>query len=335
MKPLILLATERSGTNLLRRIVDSHPQIAAPPPSGLIACMERQRYRYLYTNYQYNPKGWVCAALALIKSHPSDWGITIKADDVLSRIDEFSHWALYKTLNEIYAESHKASYWFSKEPGTLQCAYEILMHMPDAKFIYLIRDGRDVVSSMLEGGLHADHVFQAAHLWNSDQVRALNYLCDPCIRNKTFVVKYEDILSDDKKIIQDLFKFIGLEPTDSVFSSEFGSDAGNRSNDSMFWKNLDKPILKDNIGKYKDALPRREVQIFESIAGTAMEALGYKLEYSNKLKFGLLEKIKIIFETKLSKYKKKINPVIRREVEIRSEFREMTKKINQGYDFTC
>ncbi len=100
---------------------------------------------------------------------------------MLKRLKSVSFWSIFKTLNDIYAEEEGNTYWFSKEPNLFNYIYEIKMHMPDAKFIYMARDGRDVVASMLKGGVHANHISEAAHIWSNDQKKCLNALSDPLL----------------------------------------------------------------------------------------------------------------------------------------------------------
>lgn len=331
IKPIILLGTERSGTNLLRRTLDAHSQIASPPPSGLLANMVPYRHKYLNGNIQNGMESWVLAALALLDTHPSNWEIKLSAEEVLARIGgERSHWKLFQILNEIYAEKHHASYWLSKEPGGLNYAYELLLNLPKAKFIYLVRDGRDVASSMIKYGLHAQHIYTAANIWRNDQLRGMQYMSDPCMKNKIFLVRYEEFLASPNEIMASLFNFIGCEYEDHVLDSYQNASVLRYASRSELWKNLSNPIMKDNSAKYKKLLSKSQVHLFETIAIEQMEFFGYPPEFADDVSLSFLKRMVFDVHAKFNKRINMLKPRIKKEIKIREEFSLVSSRIAQG-----
>jgi Sulfotransferase family len=112
-----------------------------------------------------------------------------------------------------------ASQWGDKNPhyadgpnaGCLDLIAELF---PGARFIHIIRDGRDVVSSLVrkrdpEGNPWAS--FEAAHVtWTShtDRGAVFGRALPP---NQYFEFYYEDLVTDDLAVAGELFRFLGLE----------------------------------------------------------------------------------------------------------------------------
>src|SRR5436190_16933042 len=112
-------------------------------------------------------------------------------------------------VNEIYAEHHGCGFWCSKEPGLFRHIPAIAEYLPNAKFVYLVRDGRDVALSLLRGHLHAFHVYFAAEYWAWTQRSCLNALADPAKSARIHVLKYEDLIASPEAVMRALMQFIG------------------------------------------------------------------------------------------------------------------------------
>jgi len=334
VKPIILLGTERSGTNLLRRTLSAHSQIASPPASGLIANMAPYRHKYLSGKVPNGVRSWVLAALALIDAHPSSWEMDFSVDDILARMgEEASHWKLFQVLNTLFAEKHHASYWFSKEPGGLDCAYELLTNLPDAKFIYLIRDGRDVAASMLKGGVHAQHIYEAAEIWKHDQLRGMQYLSDSYMRKKIFLVRYEGFLAAPDEITGSLFDFIGCGHENNVLHAHESASISRHASGSEFWKNLSKPIMADNLGKYKKALSRDQIHLFETVAREQLDFFRYTPEFKGDSSLTYLKKRVMQVHSKFNKRVNMRDDKISSEFKAREKFTAVSRKILLGEPF--
>jgi len=331
MQPLILLGTERSGTNLLRRTLEAHSEIASAPPSGLIANMARYRHLYLNGYVENGFRSWVRAALALIDAHPSDWELNISEDEVISRVgDNLSHWRLFEVLNELYAEKKRASYWFSKEPGALDWGYELLAYIPNIKFVYLVRDGRDVAASMLKGGVHEQHIYGAAKRWKHDQLRAMQYLSDSVIKERTFIIRYEDFIADDVSVSKELFDFIGCDYDDKVTLAYEQETIKRHARNSEFWYNLSKPVMKDNFGKYKKSLSRSQINVFESICRKELEFFGYPCESTEDIVLSSVTRGFMLLQTRINRIANKRDKNIKEEFDKRAKFSEISSNISQG-----
>lgn len=286
--PIILLASERSGTNLLRALMASHTQIAAPPPCSIVDILDNYYYRYLPPAQSPYLAELAEDAITLTKSHLNPWDIDLTTEEVLAEMRSVSFWGLFKAINEIYAKNTNKFFWFSKEPGLFRHVYELKLHLPNVKFIYMVRDGRDVAASMLKGGIHEHHVYAAAQRWSSEQKLCLSAFSDPLIRSQAIMLRYEDLIEDTESQMQRLMHFVGLSYEPGQMEYHRNEAVRKHAEKSKFWKNISAPIDASNKGKYRNSLSAREIRIFESVARTEMKLLGYSLDYIDQMKISLL-----------------------------------------------
>ena len=288
--PIILLASERSGTNLLRALVSSHSAVASPPPCSIVDVLADYAFRYFPPSRPPHLRELAQDAITLTKSHLNPWDIDLTPQAIIERMGQASFWELFKVINELYAEKAGRTYWFSKEPGLFRHIYEIKMHMPNARFVYMARDGRDVAASMIKGGIQEFHIYNAAHHWASDQRYCLGAFADPMLRNSIHFMKYEDLIENQESEMRRLMSFVGLgfEPSQLEFYKR--KSVIDHAEKSRFWKNLAKPIDASNKGKYRESLGAKKTVIFESVAWAEMLALGYPLESKSKMEITVIQR---------------------------------------------
>jgi hypothetical protein len=282
----MLFATERSGSNLLRAILAAHSQITSPPPAGLLVALTPSADQFLVLAGQADRRVLIDHAVALTRLHWSPWEIELDPEDISHRVGSGSIWALFRELNEAYAEQKKCRAWLTKEPQAILWRAEIADHFPDARFILLVRDGRDVANSMLKSELHEFHVFSAASIWAREQRAAREMLESPQYRDRTICIHYEDLIADPRGQVSRLAEFIGVEYEKQMLSFHRDPENIEFSKKTDLWKNIAKPISKDSVGKYKSGLSRRQVRTFEAVAWEELSYFGYAPEFSRRPPLG-------------------------------------------------
>jgi len=288
--PIILLGSERSGTNLLRALLSTHSKIASPPPCGILDTLAQQQFRYLSPLHPTHIPELIEDVITLIQTHMNPWDLELKVESVIDKMATPSFWALFTAINEIYAEHHDCPFWFSKEPGAFNYIYDLKVHLPKVKFIYMTRDGRDVAASMLKGRLHEFHVYATANRWAAEQRLCLNAYSAPLLNSQIFMVRYEDLIDDTESVLTDLMSFIGLDFEEKQLNFHQNEAVVKHAGKSASWKNLSKPIDKSNKGRYLNNLSSKQIEIFESFAWNEMKALGYPLENTSRKTYGGISK---------------------------------------------
>lgn len=289
MQPVVILGSERSGTNLLRALLGAHSSIGTPPPTGMIITLG-PRYFY-YFNDPPHLHALVQDALRLTQCHLNPWPVNPPVEQVMEGMNENSFWEIFRVLNEFYAKAHGREVWVSKEPGLCHYIYEMALHLPRIRFLYLVRDGRDVAASMLKGKRHALHVYTAAKQWSEEQRKCLTALADPLVQERIHVVKYEALVEQPEEILPRVMEFLGVKWERAQLEFYKQKDARAHASLSKFWTNVASPIDSSRKGRYRDKLAGRQIQIFESLAWREMAILGYKPQFRERKKISGVAKL--------------------------------------------
>jgi hypothetical protein len=190
---IFLIGCQRSGTSLLRRIVDTHPRIACPPETAFIEPILRgvreDRARKGFEGMGYGEDA-VTAALARFVA----------------------------SFFEGYAASQGKPRWADKTPHHVDILEDLWrLFGPGARFVLIVRDGRDVAFSLSERFYPAiqpavreaggDVPLGAARFWVAQTEKILAFEAShpsACTR-----LRYEDLTTDPEATLRPVFAFLG------------------------------------------------------------------------------------------------------------------------------
>lgn len=201
-EPVIVLTCGRSGSTVLRFILDAHPKLACPPETRIVELCSQMGTTFKLL------EGPVAAERSAL-SDPAAASVR--------------NWITAAFGSYLVREGK--SRWCEKSIGAADSAGRFLGLFPKARFICLYRDCLDVIDSVLEAcpfGLRGYGVeqFGAAHPGNSvaavadywgTHTRAIIEFekrhLDRCVR-----VRYEDLVADPDGESARIFTFLGEEP---------------------------------------------------------------------------------------------------------------------------
>jgi len=274
--PVFIVGVNRSGTTLLRLILNAHPRIAIPEE----------------LNY-FNP--WIDAHWAdrapdakgfrrrvhwyLHEKLPAGVlpGIDLKTleDEVVARAEMYDWRAVYEGALSAWADRHGKARWGEKTPGNLFYVDTLRTMFPEAQFLHLVRDPRAGVQSMQKTSFFGEDI----------AINALNrrkYLREGLHRDATMPsdrwmrVRYEDLLHAPEKTTRTLCDFLGERFTPSMLTyyeraeQYMNPAAANGHNQAAR-----RPIDASRADAWRDRLPPIEAARIEAICRHEMGALGY------------------------------------------------------------
>ena len=143
---------------------------------------------------------------------------------------------------------------------------------PDAQVVHIVRDGRDVAVSLMSARFGPKTVFRAAEYWR-DYLLHVEELKNKTDEADIFELKYEDLVRDPETQVRSLCRFLDEPYVETLLRYHESDDR--YPTDKRNEQNLQKPIMRDNTGKWKTALSDREIAIFEAVAGEMLERYGY------------------------------------------------------------
>ena len=165
-----MIGTQRSGSNLLRLMLNQVEGLAAPHPPHILKRLTPLLPSYGDLNQSFSQL--VDDACRLVELNPVNWeGVSLDRKDVASRCKNKSIVAIYFAIYDVLAETWGATSWCCKSLANVAYLPEIAEYADDAKFIYLYRDGRDVALSFQKAVVGEKHIYQICLLYTSPSPR--------------------------------------------------------------------------------------------------------------------------------------------------------------------
>lgn len=272
-----LISTERSGSNLITKMIDAHPNCCGPSPTHLfrIYALNIEKYGDLS-----NAKNWeilVQDTLEVLASQFGAWEHEFCLKELMNSSKEYLPVDLLKFIYSTEVLSNRKQQVFVKELYTYKYVPYILSEIPDAKFIYLVRDPRDTAASFKKSPSHQKSVAGSISIWQEDQRASIKVLED-LGKDKVLLVRYEDLVVFPEKTCTQITTFLGEQYSSEML--DFHQNTLTKQNASRMaaWKNLDKPIIAGNCNKYKGELSDSELLYIETKCKLEMDYFDYALE---------------------------------------------------------
>lgn len=276
MDPIFIIGTERSGTNLLRLILNSHQDIAIPHPPHIMKNFFKLEPLYGDLNKDANFKNLISDVVRSVELHPYPWEIKIDKEKIFGSAKERNLINVFFAVYDQYRESANKKTWGCKSTFMIYHVALVRKYYPGAKFLYMVRDGRDVAVSAKKTIFNRYCVYYTAQLWKKEQQIGMYWL-DKLAKTDIFTVRYEDLLTDPQGMVKSICAFLGVEYQDSLLNFFETQEAKKSGQLNAAWKNTSRPIMKDNLGKFKAELSNREIDLFEAIAGRELDHFSYEL----------------------------------------------------------
>lgn len=273
-----IAGTEKSGTTWLQMLLDQHPQ-AACKGEGQIATKLWPTIRKALDEYSLFIGELNQKVFKEVDQFPVFHEQSIRA------IQTFSAALL---LSE-YGDGEDILAIGEKTPGHMRTLDRIKLLFPEAKFVFICRDGRDIAVSgwyhlkRQHGEDKADplpaYAKRIAEIWRNDYEKAVIFserYPDDCIQ-----VRYEDLHGEPVPELVRIFNFLGLDSETElvarcVQACNFDKLAGGRERGQ---ENLQSHFRKGIIGDWRNHFDRDTWMIFDTEAGALLEKLGYQREW--------------------------------------------------------
>lgn len=283
---VLLVGAPRSGTTWLQTMLGAHPSIATPQETDLfsryLAPLE-ESWRHQVAG---GPEDW---ARRRFKGLPS-----VLTHEEFVRLGR----GFVDTLvDAVLRNKPGASIVLEKSPSHSRSAEAVAEFAPDTRVIHLVRDGRDVASSLMAAadswgsGWAPSSLKQAGRNW-ADAVRAARHFVELGI--PYLEVRYETLRSADAGLLRAVHSFCGVELSETeskmlmdefsfermaegtddtlLIGGEFGPFAARRAEPPGFFR-------KGTVGGWQTEWNKRDRMLFDAVAGDLLAELGYETDH--------------------------------------------------------
>ena len=275
-----IIGTQRSGSNLLRVILDQSAEIASPhPPHILVVFMP---LLHLYgkldrTSY----KTLVNDVVSYVNANPVPWeGVLLNADEIYEKSTRYDLLEINRLVYEQAAISKGAKYWCCKSMANVHYATEMEDFGLNLKYIYLYRDGRDVACSFKKAIVGEKHIFHLAKQWSEDQTACLK-LRASLPAERFFALNYETLITEPESEIRKLCLYLDIPYHAEMLKFYDSKTSKLTAAAGEMWSNLEKPIISNNTRKFLTEFKGDDLEIFELVAGDVLRQLDYELVIQN------------------------------------------------------
>jgi Sulfotransferase family len=277
-----VVGMNRSGTTLLRMMLDAHPQLTIPPETHFVPALIKACRQ---------PGATAEDALAAMKS-AREWGdFGFSDEEMLARLraTKLRPGQAVRTFYEAYMEQQGKPRWGEKTPTYVQRMRMIQRELPEARFVHVIRDGRDVALSVLDRTVRDLTVTDVARRWQKKITKARDDA--PRLRHYT-EARYEDLILDTEPVLRRVCEFIKLD-FDPVMLS-YHERSGKRLQEMARPLPGDgraqhlsverrmathamttKPPSADRVARWRTQMSAADRAAFEEVAADLLAELGY------------------------------------------------------------
>ena len=266
--PLLILGVRRSGTTLLRVMLDRHSELAVPDESYFVPQLADRHLRRV------DPDAFVDDLRRL--NTLAEWDVPL--NKVRARLSPaMPIGAAIATVYAVYAEEQGKRRWGDKTPMYMQNLRLLEKLFPDALFVHLIRDGRDAALSFLElpAGLvtetwmHPRTPAEFACQWRTEVAAARRL--GQRIGSRYLEVRYEELVGDVEGVLRRICDFarLGYEPAMADYAGNVDVSA------KPHQQRLREPPTK-GVRDWRKQMSPADVAAFEHVAGDLLRKLGYE-----------------------------------------------------------
>jgi LPS sulfotransferase NodH len=263
--PFFIVGCGRSGTTLLRTILNAHSELAIPLESLFIV-------DYLAAGEKLSREEML--DLLLREPEIREWGLKPRRADFEGALTPVQ---AIDRLHRLYCRMQSKSRWGQKTPRFVRHLDLIALCFPGARFIHVVRDPRAVASSLIRSEVHQSNAWHAAGRWRRDVSAGL--LFEEGHRDAVLRIHYEHLVTDPAGTLEEIARFLEIEPEAGMLDGMSG-----RREYSRFYReihaNLDRPPTAAFVNRWREDLDEMQVEIVESVAGDLMERTGYQPESS-------------------------------------------------------
>jgi hypothetical protein len=276
-----IVGVARSGTTLLRFMLDAHSELTIPPETGFLPTVahlgpEREAFFATVTGFESWPDFHLDAALLRER---------------LALLAPFTVPAALRAFYRLYAERFGKPRWGDKTPSYGLHAEAIGALLPEARFVHIIRDGRDVALSVRPLWFAPGPTLEdAARDW-AERVQKTRAECARA--GHAIEVRYEDLVTSPEATLRRVCAFLDLAFEPGMVSwhenaaSRLREHEGRRDAEGRVRLTKEQRIAqqlrattppdRSRVLGWKARMSRDEQDRFLAVAGGTLEALGYEV----------------------------------------------------------
>lgn len=276
--PIFVVGHWRSGTTLLSVMLDRHSAIAVTPETHFAEQMA-PRFSPSWPTPEERPEAGPSVFIERLLTQTRLADLQLEPASVIDRLGRrpLTPGNVFDSILRCYAASHDKPLVAEKTPGHLHHIPRLLEWFPDARFVWVVRDGRDAVLSLRRLPWVSLPLWDLCLRWrrNMSELRRFERIYPHRIHR----VRYESLLEQPDREVARLCGFLDVpyEPLEPEAESN-GQASRVVPQWEAGWKGRATAALdRSRIEAWRNEAGEREIRLMEYLMGNQLEALGYRL----------------------------------------------------------
>ncbi len=255
-KPIFILGAPRSGTTFLASLLEK-TDYGAPFETHFITKYYKKLADYGDINKYQNFSRLLVDILG--ERTVQQWALSFDHEKFFEELgSDVSYAQLVNKLCLKAAQLKGLNSWGDKTPNYLKDIDILYELFPDSKYIYIVRDGRDVALSLLEKDWGPNNIYYCARYWRD--LNQNNQCLDSLqAANNLYRLKYESLVDNVELHVKEIYAFLDI------------------AYDEKELIELVKTVRPGNYNKWKKYMTPRQVDTFDRIASDTLKRFGYEV----------------------------------------------------------
>ena len=262
ISPIFIIGSPRSGTTLLRLILNRHSRIAIPEETWYFPDLYKRLEKF------FKQKDWRFEVAGYIKKCTTVHFPELDESEIFSGLVDINKNEvpnILATINRLFAIKDNKPRWGDKTPGYVLHLPLLKNIFPEAKVVHIIRDGRDVVPSILkywEVGPQTYSFIETAYYWKNHVKTGQKF--GPRLFGKNYMeLRYEDLVSNPIEHTKIICEFIDEEFEPGMLETK--GESSSQVPDWEWHKKTKEKISNDRVGKWKNNMDSYELTVMHCI----------------------------------------------------------------------
>ena len=274
-KNILFVCADRSGSNVMKAILNQHPDIYVVPALSLFEQMYALMgvYGDLGVNANWHEFLSDLVDLTNANHHPLPKTFTFDEVERATRSGPRTLGAAVQTIFDILVEFKGKTVGGIQFGAPLPIVEPFVTHTRFTHVIFQRRDPRDVALSTFKSGFNPEAPEKFVEYWlkyHRNIRRVLNGFAGPILE-----VWYEDLLIDPDAHLAGVWNFLDVPPCEGALNFYQDEEQVQASKVSRIWENTSKPLMRDNFEKFYREWNWRDVRRLEKALGPGLKEFGY------------------------------------------------------------